>query len=118
MRTVFTVAAAGLLVAPVLAAGADKDGDGRITRAELAAVHATLFDQLDGNKDGVVAVGEADPHFLDVADSNRDGKVTRDENEVYASEAAAGDLANCDANGDDALSGNEVGCITSADSSE
>jgi hypothetical protein len=118
MRTVCAVAAASLMVAPALAAGADKDGDGKITRAELAAVHATLFDQLDGNKDGAVAVGEADPHFLDIADSNRDGRVTREENDLYASEAAAGDLANCDANGDEALSGSEVTCITSADSSQ
>ncbi len=118
MRTVCVVVATFLLTLPALAAGADKDGDGKITKAELAAVHATLFDQFDANKDGVVAVGEGDTHFLDVADTNRDGKVTREENEIYASEAAAGDLANCDANGDEALSGDEVNCITSSDSAE
>jgi len=118
MRTVCAVGAALLLTMPALAAGADKDGDGKITKAELTAVHATLFDQFDANKDGSVAVGEGDTHFLDIADLNRDGKVTREENDVYASEAAAGDLANCDANGDEALAGDEVNCITSSDSFE
>jgi Ca2+-binding EF-hand superfamily protein len=118
MRTVSTVAAALLMVAPALAAGADADGDGRITRAELAAVHATLFDAFDANKDGVVAVGEADAHFLDIADFDRDGKVTPEENNTYAAEAAARDLANCDANNDEVLAGEEVNCISSADSAE
>ena len=118
MRTVSTVAAAILTIAPAFAAGADKDGDGKITRAELADVHATLFDQLDANKDGVVAVGEADPHFLDIADFDRNGRVTREENNTYASEAAARDIANCDANNDEALAGEEVDCVTSADSAE
>ncbi len=118
MRTVLgTVAATAFTAGLALAAGADRDGDGRITRAELAAVHATLFDQLDANKDGVVTGDEADPHFLDLADQDRDGVVRKAENEVYASEAAERDLAHCDANGDDALSGEEINCITSSDSS-
>jgi hypothetical protein len=118
MRTVLgAVAATALTAGLAFAAGADRDGDGRITRAELAAVHATLFEQLDANKDGVVTGDEADPHFLDLADQNRDGVVTQAENEVYASEAAERDLAHCDANGDDALSGEEITCITSSDSS-
>jgi len=117
MRTVVGAVLAMMAMSGVaLAVGADRDGDGRITRAELAAVHETLFDQLDANKDGVVTGDEADPHFLDLADQNRDGVVTKAENEVYASEAAERDLAHCDANGDDALSGEEITCITSADS--
>jgi len=118
MKTVAAIAALSLSIATALAAGADKNNDGKITRDELAAVHATLFDQLDRNKDGVVDAKEGDAHFLDLADFNRDGKVTREENATYASEAAARDLANCDANGDDALSGEEITCITAADSAE
>jgi len=117
MRTVLgTVAVMTLMTGMALAAGADRNGDGKITRAELTAVHATLFEQLDANKDGVVTAGEADSHFLDLADQDRDGVVTKAENDVYASEAAERDLAHCDANGDDALSGEEINCITSADS--
>jgi len=118
MRTALgAVAGVALTTGLAFAAGADRDGDGRITRVELAAVHATLFEQLDVNKDGVVTGDEADPHFLDLADRDRDGVVTQAENEVYASEAAEGDLAHCDANSDDALSGDEITCITSSDSS-
>ena len=113
-----TVGGVLLLTAPAFAAGIDRDGNGKITRAELAVAHATLFAQLDADRDGVVTAAEGDSHFLDLADQNRDGKVTREENEVYASEAAARDMANCDSNGDDLLSGNEVNCITSADSVE
>jgi len=118
MKTVGAVAALLVIATPAFAAGADKDNDGKITRAELTAVHATLFEALDHNKDGVVDSREGDAHFLDLADFDRNGKVTREENATYASEAAAGDLANCDANKDEALSGDEVGCITAADSSQ
>ena len=117
MRPLIAGAAlAALLPAAAFAAGADSDGDGRITREELQTVHASLFEQLDQNKDGVVSADEADPHFLDIADQDRDGVVTKDENEIYAGEAAAADLANCDANRDDALTGEEIACITSSDS--
>lgn len=117
MRTVVCFAGVALLAAaPVFAAGADRDEDGKITREELTAMHATLFEQLDANGDGVVTADEADPHFLDLADQDRDGAVSKAENEVYASEAAARDLAQCDGNGDDALAGDEVTCITSSDS--
>jgi len=118
MRTVGAVSVLVLTIAPAFAAGADKNNDGKITRAELTQVHGTLFDQLDANKDGVVDTKEGDTHFLDLADFNRDGKVTREENNTYSSEAAARDLANCDANSDEALSGDEVACITSSDSSQ
>lgn len=117
MRTVGAVVILVLTIAPALAAGADKNNDGKITRAELTDVHATLFDQLDRNKDGVVDTKEGDSHFMDLADFDRDGKVTREENNTYSSEAAQRDLANCDGNGDEALSGDEISCITSADSS-
>lgn len=117
MRTVFaTVAAMTLMAGVAYAAGADRDEDGKITREELTAVHASLFEQFDANRDGVVTAAEADAHFMDLADQNRDGVVTKAENDVYASEAAERDLAHCDANGDDALSGEEITCITSADS--
>jgi EF-hand domain pair len=118
MRIYAAAGAVMLAIAPAIAAGADKDGDGTITRAELTEVHASLFAQLDRNGDSVVDASEADPHFLEIADFNRDGRVTREENRTYAAEAAAGDLANCDANGDEALSGGEIACITSADSFE
>ena len=119
MRTVLgAVAAITLTPGLGLAAGADRNGDGKITRAELTAMHATLFEQLDANKDGVVAAAEADSHFMDLADQDRDGVVTKAENDVYASEAAERDLAHCDANGDDALSGEEISCITSSDSAQ
>ena len=47
-----------------------------------------------------------------------DGRVTREENNTYAAEAAATDLANCDANHDDVIAGDEVNCVTSSDSAE
>ena len=116
MRTVSSAVAFAVLTSAALAAGADRDQDGKISREELTAMHASLFEQFDANNDGVVTVAEADPHFMDLADQNRDGKVTKEENEGYASEAAARDLAQCDTNGDDALSGDEVSCITASDS--
>jgi hypothetical protein len=117
MRTVFgAVTALAVWITPVFAAGADRDQDGKISREELTAVHASLFEQLDANGDGKVTVAEGDAHFMDLADRNEDGVVTKAENEVYASEAAASDLAQCDANGDDVLSGAEISCITSSDS--
>ncbi len=113
-----TIGALLLAIAPAFAAGADKNDDGQITRQELTEVHASLFAQLDRNGDGFVDMSEGDAHFLDIADFDRDGRVTREENNTYAAEAAAGDLATCDANGDEALSGSEVSCVTSADSFE
>jgi Ca2+-binding EF-hand superfamily protein len=118
MRTVAGAVGFAVLASVAFAAGADRDQDGKISREELTAMHASLFEQLDANNDGVVTVAEADPHFMDLADQNRDGKVTKQENEVYASEAAARDLAQCDTNGDDALSGEEISCITASDSFE
>jgi hypothetical protein len=116
MRTVYAIGAVLLLAGSAWAVGAD--GDGKVSRAELTAVHASLFDQLDTNKDGVVDLSDGDAHFLEIADYNHDGRVTREENNTYAAEAAAADLANCDADKDDALSGDEMKCITSADSAE
>lgn len=116
MKTIGIAAVALMTTVVAFAAGADRDGDGTISRDELIAMHASLFEQLDADHDGVVSATEADSHFLDLADQDQDGTVSAQENEVYASEAAARDLANCDANGDDALSGDEVNCITSSDS--
>jgi EF-hand domain pair len=118
MRNLLATGVLLLTAAQAFAAGADKNDDGQITRQELTEVHASLFTQLDRNGDGFVTMEEADAHFMEIADFNRDGKVTREENNTYAAEAAAGDLANCDANGDETLSGGEVSCITSADSFE
>ena len=118
MKIFWAVGLALLFAAPAFAAGADRDEDGKITRAELTDAHASLFEQFDRNRDGVVEMSEGDAHFLEIADFNRDGRVTREENNTYAAEAAAGDLANCDTNGDEALSGGEVSCITSSDSFE
>jgi len=117
MKAVCAIGAVLLLTAPAFAAGADSDNDGSITRAELTDVHSTLFSQLDKNGDGVDDMSE-DSHFLEIADFDHDGRVTQEENKTYAAEAAAADLANCNGNGDDALTGEEVNCITSADSFE
>lgn len=118
MKTVYAIGGVLLLTGAAWAVGADTDGDGKISRAELTTMHASLFDQLDTNKDGVVDLSDGDAHFLEIADYNHDGRVTREENNTYAAEAAAADLANCDADKDDALSGDEMKCITSSDSAE
>ncbi|MCE9523584.1 MAG: hypothetical protein K8S25_14275 [Alphaproteobacteria bacterium] len=118
MKALYSFGALLLVAVPAWAAGADRDEDGRVTRAELIELHSGLFAQLDTNGDGVIDMNDGDAHFLDIADFDRDGRVTPEENNTYAAEAAAGDLANCDANGDEVLSGDEVTCITSSDSSE
>ena len=117
MRAIYVIGVVLLLTGQAFAAGADRNNDGNVTRAELIEVHSTLFAQLDKNGDGVVDVTE-DAHFPEVADYNHDGRVTQEENKTYAGEAAAADLASCDGNGDDALTGDEVNCITSSDSFE
>ena len=68
-------------------AARDRDGDGRRDgrrpkRGGMAGFGAHMFDVADGNRDGRVTLQEAQTaalrHF-DMADANRDGQVTRDE---------------------------------------
>ncbi len=68
---------------------ADADRDGRISRAEAQVVHAKAgehFERMDFNKDGYVdptdmqaRMAQKRAAFFADADSNRDGRVSRDE---------------------------------------
>lgn len=68
---------------------ADTDKDGRISRAEMQAAQGSMgerFEQMDVNKDGYLdradmqaRVAEQRAEFFKGADTNRDGRVTRDE---------------------------------------
>jgi Ca2+-binding EF-hand superfamily protein len=67
----------------------DKDGDGKVTKTEAEAGHKARFEQIDGNKDGVVdaaeiaahqaankaGAGRKSPRMLRM-DADGDGKVT------------------------------------------
>lgn len=67
----------------------DTDNDGRISRAEMQSgqrMAAERFDRMDVNKDGYVDRADAQARatqqraeFFKGADTNRDGRVTRDE---------------------------------------
>ncbi|KAF1692778.1 hypothetical protein CSC62_14180 [Pseudoxanthomonas jiangsuensis] len=67
-------------------AGADKDGDGRISKAEATAAAAERFDRMDANKDGFVDRADRelasqqrrDARFK-ALDSNGDGSLSRAE---------------------------------------
>ncbi|NMN85482.1 MULTISPECIES: EF-hand domain-containing protein [unclassified Novosphingobium] len=85
---------------------ADADGDGRISRAEMAAAAqgkrdpGPLFDRMDTNKDGYLDKDEIQ-HALaarfDRMDRNGDGVLTPDER--MHGRASGGDGANADAGG-------------------
>ena len=104
-------------------ADADANGDGTITREEFAAARARSFDKLDRDGDGVVRKGDFSrlakfkpdaaqrlQRMIDAADSNHDGKVTRDE--FAAAPAPMFDRA--DTNGDGVLSKAEADAARSA----
>lgn len=70
---------------------ADANKDGAISRSEYVAARSSRFDQLDRNKDGAVSTADF-PRLasypdamaklrvmIDEADTNHDGKVTRQE---------------------------------------
>ena len=68
-------------------AAKDKDGDGKLSRAEVAEMPDQMFKHLDQNGDGVLTKDElqkgpfggmAARHF-EHADSNHDGSISRDE---------------------------------------
>lgn len=72
-------------------AGADSNHDGRVDRAEFIAARSARFDELDRNRDGVISAGDLPgiaafgtaqarmARFINGADANHDGKVTRAE---------------------------------------
>lgn len=99
---------------------ADRDHDGRITRAEFAATRSARFGKLDRNHDGVVS--EADigavawfrpdaakkmRAFIKLADANGDGRVTPQE--LARAPMPAFDKA--DANHDGVLAGAEIAAL-------
>lgn len=104
-------------------ADADANGDRIITREEFAAARARSFDKLDRNGDGIVQksdfnrlakfkpeAGQRLQRMIDATDTNRDGKVTRDE--FAAAPAPVFDRA--DTNGDGAVSKAEADAARSA----
>jgi hypothetical protein len=71
---------------------ADTNGDGAISRAEFTAFRAAQFDKRDTNHDGFLtaddkpmhpgkapAAGAAPARFMAALDTNKDGKISRDE---------------------------------------
>ena len=63
-------------------AAADANKDGKITKAEFDAMRAIRFDEMDKNKDGVLAGDEkvgGRRGGRGIVDANGDGKVTRAE---------------------------------------
>jgi Ca2+-binding EF-hand superfamily protein len=62
----------------------DKDGDGKVSKAEFAGMPA-MFDRLDTDKDGALTKDEAAKapqlmtEFLRAMDTDGDGKISRDE---------------------------------------
>ena len=62
----------------------DKDGDGKVSRAEFAGAPA-MFDRLDADKDGSLSKDEAAQapkmmlELLRAMDTDGDGKISRDE---------------------------------------
>ena len=94
----------------------DRDHDGKVTKAEIAAARAERFAAMDTNKDGVVTVDEMLAHreqmrrqhmqaMLERMDANKDGKVTAEE---FAAAAPMNDMfARMDRNSDGVLTPDE-----------
>lgn len=102
---------------------ADANGDGVITREEFAAARARSFDKLDRDGDGVIRKSDFSrlarfkpeaaqrlQRLIDTADTNRDGRVTREE--FIAGPAPMFDRA--DTNGDGVISKAEAEAARSA----
>lgn len=95
----------------------DKDGDGKVTKAEAEAAHKARFEQMDANKDGVVdeaemaahrasnraGAGRRAPRALRM-DADGDGKVTV----VEFGAGHAGWFEQMDGNGDGAVTIEEM----------
>lgn len=117
---------AAMMSAPAMAQSldrADANHDGRITRAEFAAMRAASFDRMDRNGDGRVTqddfgriarfrpqAGQAIAQFIAGADGNGDGAVTRDE--LARAPMPAFDRA--DANHDGVIDASEADALRAA----
>lgn len=123
--------AAGCFALPAAAQGfgqmqglmqADANGDGAISRAEAQAARAAMFDRLDANHDGVLSSDEINAGsgaegggrmmsmMLSRADSNGDGRVSREE---FLSRPQRL-FDRFDANHDDVLEPSELAAMRSA----
>lgn len=63
-------------------AALDTDGDGEISKAEIAALNARRFQRLDLNGDGKITPDEMNAvtdRMFDAIDTNHDGKISRAE---------------------------------------
>lgn len=105
----------------------DLNGDGQITRAELAGQAAIRFDAADANKDGeldrseLLAMGRegAERHverMLKRGDTDENGTLSQAEMEAMHAKRSKGDRAarmfeRADANGDDAISAEEFAAL-------
>jgi len=62
--------------------GADGDGDGDVTRAEMQTKASAMFDKLDVNNDGKLDPADREARMgamFDSIDSDSDGSISRDE---------------------------------------
>ena len=95
---------------------ADTNGDGAVTRAEAQAARALMFQRLDTNDDGYLSEADRDGAVRRDArprprraDTNNDGRISRDE---MMSQPYRG-FDRIDSNHDDVISAEELAVVRS-----
>jgi EF hand len=102
--------------APAFAQTLDIDGDGAVSRAEMAAATLARFAAADANQDGALnseelSAGFAEPgQLLYIVDADQDGVLNAEEWQGYTAGAVAIAFMLCDADKNDSLAGAEITC--------